>query len=347
MTQPEQAGDGAAAVRAEIAAASRLFLASNRNIPIRMITAGASRWRRCRCGLVDRRRLVVLLGLVAAVEGRIAAAVRARRASAGLGRHAGAQRGAEHGHRRVLHGAAWRRSGSPAIRSPAPSPPPRPASRCSIAAAVLRQAEDLPGIGRALPGRRGAGGGLAGRRGAARPIVRGRSVTAVIAVGLLCNLFVVARRQLAGSRDALRQARAEAQERGVAAEAANEAKSAFLATMSHEIRTPLNGVLGMAQAMAADELSAVQRERLDVIRQSGEALLAILNDVLDLSKIEAGKLRAGAGRVRPRRADEGRPLGLHRARQQEGPVVRPRPSSRPPRASTWATPPGCGRSSTT
>ena len=75
------------------------------------------------------------------------------------------------------------------------------------------------------------------------------------------------------------------------AEAANRAKSTFLATMSHEIRTPLNGVLGMAQAMAADnDLSEVQRDRLDVIRQSGETLLAILNDVLDLSKIEAGKL---------------------------------------------------------
>ncbi|HEY9219212.1 MAG TPA: ATP-binding protein, partial [Phenylobacterium sp.] len=74
------------------------------------------------------------------------------------------------------------------------------------------------------------------------------------------------------------------------AEAANRAKSTFLATMSHEIRTPLNGVLGMAQAMAADELNDVQRERLSVIRQSGETLLAILNDVLDLSKIEAGKL---------------------------------------------------------
>jgi PAS domain S-box-containing protein len=74
------------------------------------------------------------------------------------------------------------------------------------------------------------------------------------------------------------------------AEAANRAKSTFLATMSHEIRTPLNGVLGMAQAMAGEALAPEQRERLDVIRQSGEALLAILNDVLDLSKIEAGKL---------------------------------------------------------
>jgi len=75
-----------------------------------------------------------------------------------------------------------------------------------------------------------------------------------------------------------------------AAEDANHAKSKFLATMSHEIRTPLNGVLGMAQAMAADELSPVQRERLDVVRQSGQGLLAILNDILDISKIEAGKL---------------------------------------------------------
>ncbi|WP_309089231.1 ATP-binding protein [Phenylobacterium sp.] len=74
------------------------------------------------------------------------------------------------------------------------------------------------------------------------------------------------------------------------AEAANAAKSAFLATMSHEIRTPLNGVLGMAQAMAGESLTERQRERLGVIRQSGESLLAILNDILDLSKIEAGKL---------------------------------------------------------
>ena len=80
-----------------------------------------------------------------------------------------------------------------------------------------------------------------------------------------------------------------------AAEAANRAKSAFLATMSHEIRTPLNGVLGMAQAMAADGLTDQQRGRLDVIRQSGETLLAILNDVLDLSKIEAGKLELETG----------------------------------------------------
>jgi len=74
------------------------------------------------------------------------------------------------------------------------------------------------------------------------------------------------------------------------AEAATRAKSSFLATMSHEIRTPLNGVLGMAQAMDAGPLAPAQRERLNVIRQSGETLLTVLNDVLDLSKIEAGRL---------------------------------------------------------
>jgi signal transduction histidine kinase/ActR/RegA family two-component response regulator len=74
------------------------------------------------------------------------------------------------------------------------------------------------------------------------------------------------------------------------ANAANVLKTQFLANMSHEIRTPLNGVLAMAEVMALSELAPVQRERLDVIRRSGGLLLAVLNDVLDLSKIEAGKL---------------------------------------------------------
>jgi signal transduction histidine kinase/CheY-like chemotaxis protein len=75
------------------------------------------------------------------------------------------------------------------------------------------------------------------------------------------------------------------------AEAANTAKSAFLATMSHEIRTPLNGVLGMAQAIAGDpQLPPHLKARLEVISQSGAAVLAIISDILDLSKVEAGKL---------------------------------------------------------
>ncbi len=75
-----------------------------------------------------------------------------------------------------------------------------------------------------------------------------------------------------------------------AAVAASEAKSQFLANMSHEIRTPLNGILGMAEALSRDDLSADQREKVDIILDSSKTLLTILNDVLDLSKIEAGKL---------------------------------------------------------
>jgi|SRR5215217_3950675 len=74
------------------------------------------------------------------------------------------------------------------------------------------------------------------------------------------------------------------------ANAANVLKSQFLANMSHEIRTPLNGVLAMADVMARDNLDAKQRQRLGVIRESGELLLSVINDVLDLSKIEAGRL---------------------------------------------------------
>jgi signal transduction histidine kinase/CheY-like chemotaxis protein len=116
------------------------------------------------------------------------------------------------------------------------------------------------------------------------------ALTPLATLALFAALFWTARAQLAGSWAALTQAKTEAQERERAAEAANRAKSHFLATMSHEIRTPLNGVLGMAQAMTGDELSDVQRERLKTIRRSGETLLAVLNDVLDLSKIEASKL---------------------------------------------------------
>ena len=85
-----------------------------------------------------------------------------------------------------------------------------------------------------------------------------------------------AMRDLEGARDA--------------ANAANVLKTQFLANMSHEIRTPLNGVLAMAEVMSMGDLAEVQRDRLGIIRQSGSLLLAVLNDVLDLSKIEAGKL---------------------------------------------------------
>ncbi|MGE5097530.1 MAG: ATP-binding protein [Betaproteobacteria bacterium] len=75
-----------------------------------------------------------------------------------------------------------------------------------------------------------------------------------------------------------------------AADAANRAKSAFLATMSHEIRTPMNGVLGMLELLSLTRLDAEQRTALGVVRDSGKALLRIIDDILDLSKIEAGRL---------------------------------------------------------
>jgi PAS domain S-box-containing protein len=73
-------------------------------------------------------------------------------------------------------------------------------------------------------------------------------------------------------------------------EAANVAKSQFLASMSHEIRTPMNGVMGMAAVLAGTGLDTRQRRMVDVINQSGAQLIAIINDILDLSKIEAGKM---------------------------------------------------------
>lgn len=78
------------------------------------------------------------------------------------------------------------------------------------------------------------------------------------------------------------------------ADAANAAKSSFLAMISHELRTPMNGVLGAAQLLDGDSLTAAQRRYVEIIRTSGDSLLTLLNDILDFAKIEAGRVELEA-----------------------------------------------------
>ncbi len=109
---------------------------------------------------------------------------------------------------------------------------------------------------------------------------------------LAIGVFLVANAR--GSQYSNALAYADLTRTKVEADIANAAKSRFLAKISHEIRTPLNGILGMAQSMNLDQTTDLQREKLDVIGASGRSLLHLLNDLLDLSKIEADKVELEA-----------------------------------------------------
>jgi signal transduction histidine kinase/ActR/RegA family two-component response regulator len=174
----------------------------------------------------------------------------------------------EGGRAAAVAGAAM--LGAVALSSTAEFPISRPIGAASLLAVLLTAAAALlrPPVGESF----------------------GQSFVAFIAAAAFLAYVLVAALHRAAAQRRLVAALAVARDKEAEAAAANVAKTTFLATMSHEIRTPLNGVLGMLQVMEADVLSETQRQRLRIVRQSGEGLTAVLNDVLDLAKIEAGRL---------------------------------------------------------
>ena len=109
------------------------------------------------------------------------------------------------------------------------------------------------------------------------------------APGIAFDHLVEQQDTLRATIKAAQEAQAQAEKHRREAEAALEVKSQFLATMSHELRTPLNGIMGVAELLSLTELTPTQQEYTATIRDSGETLLAVINDILDYSKLEAGR----------------------------------------------------------
>jgi len=121
-------------------------------------------------------------------------------------------------------------------------------------------------------------------------------LTGIAGLGFLCWFWIRHQASAQADRTAELEARVAARTRELeaakgAAESGARVKAEFLATMSHELRTPMNGVLGLAELLAGTRLDESQTELLSTLRSSGESLLAVVNDILDLSKIDSGRLR--------------------------------------------------------
>lgn len=135
----------------------------------------------------------------------------------------------------------------------------------------------------------------------AEPVYGGMAVVAVVYAAVLGRIGL----RTAGRMREMLRLQFDLQDATAAAETANDAKSRFLATLSHEIRTPMTGILGLTRVLLESDLTARQRDYLRTVHDSGEGLLALLNEVLDLSKVEAGRLDLEAAAFDPRSLVEG------------------------------------------